>query len=42
MHNTLISEEKFKQGEYAQALEKAFLDVDEDLKKGMFAIRIRT
>ncbi|TKY88642.1 hypothetical protein EX895_002273 [Sporisorium graminicola] len=33
LHNTLISEEKFKEGEYAQALEKAFLDVDEDLKK---------
>ncbi|SJX64775.1 related to PTC3-ser/thr protein phosphatase PP2C [Sporisorium reilianum f. sp. reilianum] len=33
MHNTLIAEEKFKQGEYAEALEKAFLDVDEELKK---------
>ena len=34
MHDTLVSEEKFKRGEYAEALERAFLDVDEDLKKG--------
>ncbi|KAJ9474490.1 Protein phosphatase 2C-like protein [Pseudozyma hubeiensis] len=33
LHNTLISEANFKQGEYTEALQKAFLDVDEELKK---------
>lgn len=33
LHTKLVAEDKFKQGDYTEALEKAFLNVDEDLKK---------
>ncbi|EST09282.1 Protein phosphatase 2C (PP2C)-like domain protein [Kalmanozyma brasiliensis GHG001] len=33
LHSVLTGEESFKQGKYTDALEKAFINVDEDLKK---------
>ncbi|ETS62259.1 hypothetical protein PaG_03331 [Moesziomyces aphidis] len=32
LHNVLIEEDQFKDGQYTQALQKAFINVDEDLK----------
>ncbi|SNX83903.1 related to PTC3 - ser/thr protein phosphatase PP2C [Melanopsichium pennsylvanicum] len=33
LHTRLVAEDQFKSGEYTEALQKAFLNVDEDLKK---------
>ena len=35
LHTRLFSEDEFKSGDYTEAMQKAFLDIDEDLKKGV-------
>lgn len=40
LHNVLIEEDQFKDGQYTQALQKAFINLDEDLKAGKLSFHI--